>query len=80
MANFAHIEELYQRLLSPDETLTPDEKAEVQHFIDVGEYGLAFETAIDILREKGQKPSEDVVAILGELADAMSLDRHLLRF
>jgi hypothetical protein len=54
--------------------LTASERSEIQHFIDVGEYGLALETAVGIYREENKSPSKEALVILDQLSDAMSID------
>ncbi|MGH8523898.1 MAG: MafI family immunity protein [Gammaproteobacteria bacterium] len=59
-------------LLKPAFTLK--ECGEVEHFVKVGEYGLALETAMDIIEEEWKKdlPSE-AVRVLHALADLMEM-------
>src|SRR5258706_12269397 len=53
MSNFDEIESLLSRLLMAEAPVLSDaERAEVQRFIDVGEYGLDLETAAAIDSEE----------------------------
>ncbi|MCK9609472.1 MAG: MafI family immunity protein [Methylomonas sp.] len=74
-SNFDEVELLLSKLL---EAVTPvlseSECAEVQSFIDVGEYGLALETAVDIFVEEKKIASAGVVTLVSRLVDLMSLD------
>jgi len=75
MSNFEEIELLFSNLLAATSPVLSDsERAEVQKFIDVGEYGLALETAADIYAEEEKIASADVVALVGRLAEAMSIE------
>ncbi len=75
MSNFEDIELLFSNLLAAAApVLTDSELAEVQKFIDVGEYGLALETAADICAEEKKVASADVVALIERLAEAMSIE------
>ena len=74
MSDFALVETLFTNLLNASKgELTDAELGEVQSFIDVGEYGLALETAADIYAEEGKIPSADVVSLIERLAIAMSM-------
>ena len=74
MSDFAVIETMFTNLLNASKgELTEAEMGEVQSFIDVGEYGLALETAADIYAEEGKIPSTDVVSLIERLAIAMSI-------
>lgn len=75
MSNFDDIELLLSRLLSATASvLSEAERAEVQRFIDVGEYGLALETAVAIFVEEEKMATEEVARLVERLAEAMSLD------
>jgi hypothetical protein len=79
MADFDEIEALFAKLLAvADRVLSQSEQTEVRKFIDVGEYGLALETAVDIFVEEGKKPSADVVSLIEQLAKAMSMEPGVL--
>lgn len=74
MSNFDEIEALLSRLLmAAAPVLSETERAEVQRFIDVGEYGLALETAAAIYSEEKIATAE-VVELIGRLAAEMSMD------
>ena len=74
MSNFDEIELLLSNLLTSASELMDSERAEIQKFIDVGEYGLALETAVDIYAEEKKIASAEVVALVERLAEAMSID------
>ena len=79
MSNFEEIEILFSNFLAvakPD--LSDSECAEIQKFVDVGEYGLALETGVDIYIEEKKIASENVVALIDRLAVAMSMERSPL--
>lgn len=75
MSNFEGIELLFSNLLAATSAvLSESELAEIQSFVDVGEYGLALETAADIYAEEEKIASVDVVELIGRLAEAMSVE------
>jgi hypothetical protein len=75
MSNFDEIESLLSRLLMAAAPVLSDaERAEVQRFIDVGEYGLALETAAAIYSEEKKIATAEVVDLIERLASAMSMD------
>ena len=52
-------------------------KIEVQEFIDVGEYGLALDTLVDIVDEEGKQVPLEVLSLVCELAEVMLLDKSV---
>jgi hypothetical protein len=75
MSNFDEIETLLSQLLTAAAPVLSDtELAEVQRFIDVGEYGLALETAAAIYSEEKKIATLEVVGLIERLAAAMSMD------
>jgi hypothetical protein len=75
MTDFDEIELLLSQLLSASTpVLSEPEKAEVQHYIDVGEYGLALETAADIYAEQGKIATVEAVDLFRRLAIAMDME------
>jgi hypothetical protein len=75
MSDFIKIERLFLELIAKSSSLiTSSEQGEIQHFIDVGEYGLALETVVDIFAEKATTPSEDILSTVAALANCMSMD------
>jgi dihydroxyacetone kinase DhaKLM complex PTS-EIIA-like component DhaM len=75
MSNVDEIESLLSQLRAASTpVLSNAERAEVQKFIDVGEYGLALETAADIYSEERKIAPVDVVSLVERLAAAMSMD------
>lgn len=74
MSNFAIVESLFSDLLNASKgDLSDAECAEVRSFLDVGEYGLALETVVDIYAEEGKTPSAYAVSLIERLAIAMSM-------
>jgi hypothetical protein len=75
MEHFDEIEEIFRQLLGVSEAaLSPGELDEVRHFVDVCEYGLALETAIDIFAEERKKPPVEAMSYMAQLAEKMGLD------
>ncbi len=56
------------------DVFSESEVNEVQEFIDVGEYGLALDTLIDIINEESKTIPLAVVSLVGETAAAMGWD------
>jgi hypothetical protein len=70
------IEESLLRVISLlSVVFTDSERNEVQEFIDVGEYGLALETLVDIVLEENKQIPGKVLMLVDELADVMKLDK-----
>lgn len=79
MSNFAEVEEMFSILLAACQTkLSESERGEVQSFIDVGEYGLALETIVDIFTEEGKLASEAVASLIRRLEQVMSMEADTL--
>lgn len=79
MLNFAVVESLFSDfLIASKGDLSDSEREEVQSFLDVGEYGLALETAVDIYVEEKRIPLADVVSLFEMLATAMSMKSDLV--
>lgn len=57
-----------------DALFSEEEKAEVDHFIQVGEYGLALETIVDICFDEGKKPDKYFAAKVSDLALALEMN------
>ncbi|TXT29793.1 MAG: hypothetical protein FD131_2259 [Rhodocyclaceae bacterium] len=75
MSNFDVIESLFSELaIAAGSELSESERAEIQSFIDVGEYGVALETAVDIYAEEKKIPSAEVVTLIEKLALEMSME------
>jgi hypothetical protein len=80
VTNFAMIESLFSDLLNASEgDFSAAECAEVQSFLNVGEYGLALETAVDIYAEEQKIPSPDAISLIGRLITAMSMNQDLVQ-
>jgi hypothetical protein len=56
--------------------LSREEVQEVREFIDVGEYGLAFETLCGIIVEEDKSISPEVYRQLAELGGLMKMDEQ----
>ena len=69
---------LMELLVAASSQLATSERAEIQRFIDVGEYGLALDTATLIYLEEGKIASAAVFSLVERLATAMSLETDLL--
>jgi hypothetical protein len=80
-SHIAALETSFEKLLAAlGPTLTPEQATEVRDFLDVGEYGLALETAIGVLVEEGLRPSAPAVTMIGDLAARMGIaDGPLVR-
>jgi hypothetical protein len=74
MPDFAIIEALFNKLfLALRDVFSASEIAEIADFVDVGEYGLALDTAVDIFVEEGKVATDDVIVLAEALAVAMKL-------
>lgn len=74
MSDFAIVESLFSRLLPAlSGVFSVSEIAEVSEFVNVGEYGLALDTAVDIFVEEGKVAEDDVIVLVQSLATAMEL-------
>lgn len=81
MSGFDEIETLFTKLLAAaGHVLSESELAEIRSFIDVGEYGIALETAVDIFVEEGKIAPHEVVSLIEQLSNAMSMEPvHLIK-
>jgi len=74
MSDFLQIDSLFGEFLLILPCIFSDaEIAEVRQFVDVGEYGLALETAVDIVAEEGKISTTEIAEYVRKLANAMSL-------
>ena len=74
--DYQYIEESLLRLLVLlSVVFTDSERSEVQEFIDVGEYGIALETLVDIVLEEDKQIPDKVLMLVDELSDVMELDK-----
>jgi hypothetical protein len=75
MTDFSRVEKEFATVLEeyPD-LFSSAETQEVRHFVDVGEYGLALETAIHILIDKKIRASPGLISQLERLAASMEMD------
>ena len=75
--DYQYIEELLLRLLNLLSTVFTDaERIEVQELIDVGEYGLALETLVDIVFEEDKWVSSEALVLVYELVNVMQLSKE----
>jgi hypothetical protein len=75
MGELDKIEMLFKQLLTASgSVLSEAELDEIRHFVDVGEYGLALETAVDIFAEERKVPPLEAVRCISGLAETMRLD------
>jgi hypothetical protein len=73
------VPKLFSELAVLEEAIfSAKERAEVDRFIRVGEYGLALETTVDICVEEGKEPSADFMAKVVELALALEMNPSVL--
>ena len=79
MSAFDEIELLFGKLLlEVNAILSESELTEIRSFIDVGEYGLALQTAVDIFLEEGKTLTSKVISLMVQLATAMSMESEIL--
>lgn len=77
--NFKEIEGLFANFFgAASRDLTNEEQAEIREYADVGEYGLALETAVDIYIEEGKAPSAEAFSLIQRLASCMSIDGEVI--
>jgi hypothetical protein len=74
VSKFDQIELMFLDLIETSESvLSPSECAEIQEYIDVGEYGLALSTTVAIYFENNKVASADARLLVGRLATAMKM-------
>jgi hypothetical protein len=79
VSDFEEIESAFSRLLeSAALVLSEAELGEVSHFLDVGEYGLALQTAVDIFVEEGKRPPVEVISLVEQLSRSMGMEPAFL--
>lgn len=61
-------------LLGSMTKFTHEETAEVEQFLDAGEYGLAFETLCGIAKEENKPVPNEFRSIVRMLAEQMEID------
>ena len=64
-------------LLTLGSQLSPEESREVNHFLDVGEYGLALQTLTDLLIEERKKISTGTYNDVVGVARRMGIEREI---
>jgi len=62
---------LYRLLAKLMPVFNSSEIREVTNYIDLGEYGLALQVAVDIIEEKKKQPSQDAFESLYDLAKTL---------
>jgi hypothetical protein len=76
--NHDHIENLFKQLFYQISNIfSSEELNEVNEFLDVGEYGLALETLIDIVVEEKKEISEKACVLIEELAVVMKINKDI---
>lgn len=71
---YQKLESNLKNLLESMSDFTNCEVSEVEHFLNVGEYGLAFETLCGIVKEEGRTVPINKLTIIQELAERMAID------
>jgi hypothetical protein len=64
-------------LLTLGPHLSPEERRQVSHFLDVGEYGLALQTLTDLLIEERKKISISTYNDIVEVTKRMGIEREV---
>lgn len=72
---YEQLEGSLRALVTEISILTSSETAVIVRFLDVGEYGVAFETLCAIIKEDGRTIPEDCKAGFKSLAEQMNIDR-----
>ena len=70
---FVKVESLIRRLVDTLSEFSQSEKEEVLSFVDVGEYGLAVETAYSIIIEENKPITRQAYELFVELVALMDL-------
>ena len=65
---------LNQLLAGVADQMSSAESTEVRDFIEVGEFGLALETLVDIFFEEQKDFPPQHLSLLAELAESMNMD------
>jgi hypothetical protein len=77
--NYQQIEGLLEQLLELLKSVfSESEQSEVQDFINVGEYGLALETLVDVVQEEDKKISKEALRLIKKLCSLMSVDEKAI--
>ncbi|MBL9028806.1 MAG: MafI family immunity protein [Myxococcales bacterium] len=77
--HYRKVDETIRELLQDlQHFLSAEERAEVEVFLDAGEYGVALETLWEILRESKKTVSEQALAEVRKLARSMQLTLEAL--
>lgn len=75
MANYEIVENLLEKMLSLlAEIFTESQMSTLYDFFDVGEYGLAYDTAIAMFVEEKKLATPEVLLVVYELSIAMRRD------
>ena len=76
--NYDPIEKQFEQLLTTvTGTFTNAELKEVRDFLEVGEYGLALQTFIDIVKEESKRIPIGACSTVRELATLMDLSDEI---
>jgi hypothetical protein len=74
------IENLFKQLFDQVcDLFSSNELNEVNEFFDVGEYGLALQTLLDIVVEEKKDISDKACDLIEELADLMKITNDIVR-
>lgn len=60
------------------DVFSDSESSEVQDFIDVGEYGLALDTLIDIVDEESKVISREALDLIKQLATVLGMNTDVI--
>jgi len=74
--NYRNLETNLTNLLAGIESLTPLQRAEVEEYISVGEYGLAFEYLCAFLEEENKPVPVKLRPVIRSLAEQMNIDSN----
>src|SRR4051794_30848589 len=72
--DYQKLEKELSQLLAAMTSFTPSEVAEVQQFLAVGEYGVAFETLCSIVKGESKPVSSEISLKVRELGKQMKID------
>ena len=70
------LERELRQLLGGMMSFSPSETAEVEQFLQVGEYGVAFETICGIVKEEGRDVPNGLRLSFRRLAEQMDIDQE----
>ena len=69
---YQEVEENFGNLISLlNKSFTSKEIDEIKDFVDYGEYGLALDTLIDIIKEENKEINNDIFQYIAKLSNLM---------